>query len=148
MKRLWKIGLFVGLVWAGYFSAVFADRTVYAADVVIICHKGVTDSALSQKDIRDIYLGKKIDWTNGKKIVFVMLKEGPIMDAFLEKYVEKSAAQFESYWRKLLFSGKGILPPSMDDEAKMIDFVSKTEGAIGYVSAVAARQGVNEIIVK
>lgn len=41
-----------------------------------------------------------------------------------------------------MFSGKGQYPKQFDMVSDLIDFVSKTDGAIGYVNADANPQGV------
>jgi len=107
-----------------------------AGDVVVIANESVSDTSLSQKMVSDIYLGKKSTWSDGSKINFVVLK-GSAQETFLEKYVRKTESQFNTFWKKQVFTGKGSPPKSFDSDSAMITFVSRTPGAIGYVSANA-----------
>jgi hypothetical protein len=42
-----------------------------------------------------------------------------------------------NYWRKMIFTGKGVMPISFDQETEAIDYIGRTEGAIGYVASAA-----------
>ena len=121
---------FIVLVLALWFIPAFC----FAGDVVVISNSSVTESTLSKKDVSSIYLGKKSSWSNGSKISFVVL-EGETHEAFLKNYVGKSESQFNTFWKKQVFTGKGTPPRKLDSEKAMVDFVAGTAGAIGYVSS-------------
>jgi ABC-type phosphate transport system substrate-binding protein len=108
---------------------------VIAGDIVIICNKSVAESNLSKQDLKNIYLGKKTTWSDNKKIVFVTQDNSNVSDQFLSEYVNKSSAQFSSYWKEKIFTGQGTPPKSFASDKEMIQFVTQTEGAIGYVTA-------------
>jgi ABC-type phosphate transport system substrate-binding protein len=120
----------------------------FADDVVIICNKGVSDTSLSKDDIKNIYLGKKSSWSDNTKITFVTLSDSDIQKSFLKEYINKTPSQFNTYWKKLVFTGKGKMPKSFDSDADLIDFVSKTDGALGYVSASSESDDVKVIKVQ
>ena len=42
--------------------------------------------------------------------------------------------EYETYWRQKLFSGKGKLPKFCSTDAEAIDYVSRKDYAIGYIS--------------
>lgn len=105
-----------------------------AGDVVVIANKSVSDSTLSKDNLSKIYLGKKSTWSNGSRIRFVVL-EGSTHAAFLENYVGKTESQFNTFWKKQVFTGKGSPPEEFNSDKAMVDFVAQTAGAIGYVSA-------------
>lgn len=119
----------------------------WAGDVVVIVNPSVPESTLSAKEIKDIYLGKKTSWGNGSKINFVVLN-GDTHDTFLSTFVKKTAAQFNTFWKKQVFTGKGSPPQAFDSNQAMIDFVSRTPGAIGYVSGSADVSNVKTITVQ
>lgn len=127
---------------------VFGVRLSHAAEVVLICNKNVPDSSLDKNDVKNIFLGMKTQWSNGKKIVFVTLGGSEIHDAFLKEFVGKTSFQFVNFWRKQVFTGKGRPPKSFRDEAQMVDFISGTDNAIGYVSQVSVTDAVKKIDVK
>lgn len=105
-----------------------------ADDVVVIANPSVSETTLSNKDIRNIYLGKKSSWSDGGKIKFVILS-GDIHERFLKSYIGKTEKQYNTYWKKQVFTGKGSPPQEFDSDQAMVAFVAQTVGAIGYVSA-------------
>ena len=109
--------------------------TACAENVVIIGNADVSDSSLSSEDLRNIFLNKKTRWSDGKKIVFVTLRASDTHNAFLKQYIRRTVSQFRNFWKKQVFTGKGKMPVSFATEKEMVDFVSRTEGAIGYISA-------------
>ncbi|MDM8538352.1 hypothetical protein QUF70_16480, partial [Desulfobacterales bacterium HSG17] len=80
------------------------------------------------------YTGKKIQWSDQSKIIFVTLKKSKTHDSFLKTYVGKSAFQFTSFWRKQLYTGKGALPKAFKNEQELAEYVANNQGTIGYVS--------------
>ena len=49
-------------------------------DLVMIAHKDVPDTSLTQNDIQDIYLGKKTKWGDNSEIKPAQLKSGDLHD--------------------------------------------------------------------
>ncbi|GAK51860.1 hypothetical protein U14_03106 [Candidatus Moduliflexus flocculans] len=114
-------------LWGGY-----AD----AQDVALIMHKGkVKPVSLSEQEIKEVFLGQKTRWEDNSVIRFAVYTEDSALLAFLKSYVKKTPIQYNNYWKKLVFSGKGIMPKMFDDSQKVLDFVSNTEGAISFISA-------------
>lgn len=102
-------------------------------------------SAISADQAKDIFLGRKTSWDDGSKIVVVVTESGPGNDALM-KLLGKSPSQFATGWKKLVFTGKGVMPESVKDDAAAIAFVAKTPGAIGFVAA--AGDGVKAVPVQ
>jgi len=103
----------------------------------IVINSSVTVTQLNFKTLQSIFLGEKAQWGNGDKIIPVTLEEGSVHDLFLKDVLHKTAIQYSNFWNQQLFTGKGIPPRSFLDVADVVDFVSRTRGAIGYVPAGA-----------
>ena len=73
---------------------------------------------------------------------------GATHDAFLKTYLGKTDAALETYYRSLVFTGKGAMPKTFASEDEVVGYVSKTKGAIGYVTADTKTDGVKLIEVK
>ena len=106
-----------------------------AGDVVIVCNESVAADALSQDEIKNIFLGRKTMWGDGHTIHFVTLQTGRTHASFLDTYVGKTSPQFNNYWKKQVFTGRGKAPKSYRTAQGIIDYVSTTSGAIGYIPA-------------
>ncbi len=140
-KERTVIGVFVILV----LLFIISGGLAYAEDVVIVCNKSVTASSLSQDDVRDIFLGRKTVWDDGQKIKFVTMKDGHAHEAFLDTFVRKTAMQFDLYWDKLVFTGRARTPKAFSTSDGIIDFIERTEGAIGYIPAAALEEDLKVI---
>ncbi len=104
----------------------------------IVAHPDVKVSALSKEDAKNILLGTKSRWDDGTPIRLAVLKSGPSHEAAIQAYTSRSTDQFEKFWKKQVFTGKGIAPDSFDSEADLVAFVARTPGAVGYVGAAAS----------
>jgi ABC-type phosphate transport system substrate-binding protein len=116
-------------------AALLSPALSMASDAVVIANGDVTASSLGADDIKKIFLGKKTTWDNGNKIVLVVQDRTATGDAFLKAYVKKTASQYDNYWKKQVFTGKGKAPQSFSSDKEIADYVAQTPGAIGYVSA-------------
>ena len=119
-----------------------------AQDVIPIGNSSVKVSSLTQREITNIFMGKKIAWDDKTKIVLFFQKDPIVHNAFLKKYIHKNNFIFERLWKRLVFTGKVKLPKYLESDTEMIEHVSTTKGAIGYVSAGTRLDNVKTITVK
>jgi ABC-type phosphate transport system substrate-binding protein len=119
-----------------------------ASDAVFIVNPQGADASLSTDNLKSILLGNKTKWEGGALIKLAVLTSGPVHDKVIQDNTQRSADQFDKYWKKLVFTGKGFMPMQAADEAALIDYVAKTPGALGYVSAAAVTDRVKVIPVK
>lgn len=108
-----------------------------AADVAFITNPQGGDAALSAGDLKAVLLGNKTKWNSGGLVKLAVLESGPLHEQVVQDNTQRSADQFDKFWKKLVFTGKGVPPATAADEAAMLDYVAKTPGALGYVSAGA-----------
>lgn len=118
-----------------------------AAEYAIIVHPSGPDS-LGKDDVRNILLGNKSKWDAGGVIKLAVLTSGSAHEAVVQEFTARSSDQFDKYWKKQVFTGKGIAPDCFKTDADMIAFVARTPGAFGYVSAGAAPAGVKVITIQ
>lgn len=119
-----------------------------AGDVVFIGNPSVPTTVLNKYDVKNIFLGAKTTWDDGSEIIFVVQKDSDCHTLFLKKYIRKTTAQFSEYWKKRIFTGKGLAPQSKANDEDIIKFVRETNGAIGYVSSDAGLENVKIIRVR
>lgn len=127
---------------------VFMASPCFAENAVVVVNKDVPDSSLDAESLQRIYLGKKTRWSGGKKIVPVMLKSGSTHEVFVEKFLNKAVSQFNTYWKQAVFTGKGIPPKTFENENDLMEYVSETPGAIGYISTRKKVLGVKIILIE
>ena len=107
---------------------------VVSAEVAVIVNPA-NATALSDKDIERIFLGKQKRFAEGHSIKVIYGKTGAGSRVeFEQKALRKSSSQIKAYWSKLVFTGKGK-PPTELSEADAIKFVADNRYAIAYVDA-------------
>ena len=116
---------------------------------VVIVHPKNKVKSVGRKFLADAFLKKRTRWDDDRKIMPVDLKHSaPLRSRFSEEVVGRSVTAIKSYWRQVVFSGRGLAPPEMEKEEGVIAFVRKHEGAVGYVSSDADLDGVKVISVR
>ena len=120
------------------------------AEVIIIVNSNLKVTQLDKKDVQDIFLGKKITWPDDKEteIKFVLISDADFHSEFVKDYTHKSTAQFKRYWNNMVFTGKGMMPKNIDSMEALIQYVSQTDGAIGYITPGEPMEGVEVLDVK
>lgn len=130
------------------FVALLSPVLSLADGVVIVANKNVPAASLAADDIKQIFLGHKTTWDNGDKIMFVVQDRTDACDAFLKSYIQKSASQYDNYWKKQVFTGKGKAPQSFSSDKEVVEYVANTPGAVGYISSSASAGNIKSISVK
>lgn len=113
-----------------------------AQDVVLIANKSVHIVEIGDTDLRAIFTGEKTRFADGSHAVPVTLKGGPVHEVFLKNHIGDSPDEFRARWRKAVFTGQGAMPRTFDSESALIEYVSVTPGALGYVSRISPNNDV------
>ena len=132
------------------FTAVICVVSAYAArdvDLKVIANPSVSVSFVSADDLKNVFLATKTS-LSGSHVEPVLEKAGPAHEAFLKKYLGKTDAALNTYYRSLVFTGKAFMPKMLASDAQVVAYVARTKGAIGYVNAGANTPGANEIAVR
>jgi len=140
MKKVFGMLLFMALV------AVFAPGA--QGQVIVIANNSVKAADVSKSDLKDVFTGGASSLKDGSHVTPVLLKSGAANDEFLSAYVGKSDTAFKASWRSLVFSGKATMPKSFDSDAAVVEYVSHTAGAIGYISKGTPHDGVKTLAVR
>ncbi len=119
-----------------------------SAQVFIIANNSVSETKLDREAVERIFLGKKLQWSDGSLVVPVSLRSGGVHKAFMKNFLDRDPSQFSTYWKQAVFTGRGVPPKSFEREADLIEFVAQTPGAIGYVSSIPSSKQVCKIDIK
>lgn len=126
-----RVSLFLVLAFLGLAGVLRAQ------EVAFIVNPQGTDPGITVSDLQAVLLGQKTRWDSGGAIKLAVLTSGPAHEAVMRAHAQRSADQFDKFWKKLVFTGRGAMPMQAADEAALVDYVAKTPGAIGYVSPAA-----------
>jgi ABC-type phosphate transport system substrate-binding protein len=112
---------------------------------VVIGNPDVGDGA-NDKDIKKVFMGKKSELF-GTAVIAVDQKDGSVArKAFYEKVVGQAEEEVKAYRTEMVFTGKGVPPKEVANDAAVKAFVSTTPGGIGYVDASAVDSSVKVLL--
>ncbi|MEO9947253.1 MAG: phosphate ABC transporter substrate-binding protein [Paraglaciecola sp.] len=115
------------------------------AEVVVIVHPS-NDANFSQKVVQRIYLGKEKKFSDGKEVLPVnQVPSSAARESFDSDTLGRSTTQVAAYWSKLVFTGKGIPPKELDNDAAVIAIVAENPNAIGYIDSASVTGAVKAV---
>jgi len=106
--------------------------SAYARELAIIANKDYPFPSISASTVKDIYLGEKTS-ERGVKIKPMDQRDEAIKKRFIEKVMGSTVDGYKAYWIKKFFQ-EGVTPPTAKGTpSEMIQTISQTSGAVGYV---------------
>lgn len=95
-------------------------------------------STLSRQTLSQIFLKKTTTWTNGDTVAPVdQATDAPSRRAFSKTILGRAPYEVAAYWNQMIFSGRGLPPPTKASDSEVLAFVRNNVNAIGYVAADA-----------
>lgn len=104
------------------------------AQLVVIANPKSGISALSRDDVVNIFLGRFRQLPSGISALPADLPASqPEKAQFYRLLVNKDLSEINSYWARLIFSGRTVPPRQALGNEDLLNFIGKTPGAIGYL---------------
>ena len=119
----------------GFKTLVDDGRYDEIMGVVIIANKDLNSFSSTKTGLKALYLNDRVALENGKNVQISISANKGVHRRFLKEYVGKSSSSFNSYWKKLVFSGEADMPQKLASDKKVMEFVKSNSGGIGYISA-------------
>src|SRR6476659_6486660 len=111
---------------------VAAEPTTYR----VIVNPDNPTTSISKSTLSKIFLKSQTSWSNGNRIMPVDLRvTSRVRDALSRAIHGRSATVIKNWWNQQIFAGKGVPPPELGSDAKVVAYVLANTGAIGYVAA-------------
>lgn len=123
----WRCRLLVCL------GLVMVHLSLRAGEVVVIAHKGLN---LTRGDIGRIY---RCELSGYKS--YALRGEG-LQEAFSRAYLGMGAADLKYVQEQALYAGRALPPKKLENAQEVLDIVSQTPNAIGYVPSDAVTEAV------
>jgi ABC-type phosphate transport system substrate-binding protein len=118
-----------------------------AVDLKVIVHPSNPVNSLSTAEVSRFFLEENGQWSNGTPVVPIdQTPESPARSTFSNEVLGRDVASVRAHWRRLIFQGKGVPPPTRSSEQEIIQFVSVNRTAIGYVSSSSLSGGEVKVI--
>ena len=139
-ERMFKTGIRTLLVALAFIPV----EACAAGGVVVIGNSNLT--RLDGATLERIYTGKVIE-VEGKPVTAVNANSGSTLRTrFLQVYLNQDEDKYTAYWTVRRYIGKGASPREMSSSADVINFVTSTPGAIGYIDEADVPPGVNVLL--
>lgn len=105
--------------------------TAARAEIAVVVNpdSGVTE--MTREQVVNIYMGRYQGLPSG--ITAFPVDLAPLRQDFYRELVDRTLAEINSYWARLVFSGRATPPRRLDDVAAVLEVVSNNRGAIGYL---------------
>ena len=121
---------------------------VAQADFYIVAQAGSPQAAMTQKQAIDLFMGRNRALSNGDFALMLDLpRDHPRWASFYQALTGLNAAQVNSYWSRLLFSGQNMPPRALADEAMVLDTLRRTPNAVGWVTKEPADKQFRTLLV-
>lgn len=89
---------------------------------------------LSKETIREIFFMRLNAWPDGSPIrVFVLPDNDPMHIQFSKEVLGVFPFQLRSAWDRLVYSGTGVAPTTVETQEEMKNRIQSTPGGIGYI---------------
>jgi len=113
---------------------------------VLITHAQNTTIELSKNKLRAIFAMRTAHWADGSPIhVFVLEDDNTLHATFCKDILGMYPYQLRRIWDRQVFSGTGVAPITVKTEQEMVERVSQTHGAIGYIHSEILTSSVKTI---
>lgn len=130
MKRLTLLTALVAILLSGIVPPA------HAASYKVVVHASNPVRSLSADRLSKLFLKKITRWDDGGEAEPVDRDDdSPVRVAFSQEVHGKEVGSIESYWQKMIFSGRATPPPELSSDAEVLAFVRSHPRAVGYVSA-------------
>lgn len=108
---------------------------INAAELVLIAHQH-NSNKLEQHSLIQLYLNKTSTFADGSAaIIFHSARDSTEHQQFCLNLLNLTAAQYQSYWSRLIFTGAAARPHFVLNDDEMLNSVRTNKAAIGYISA-------------
>ncbi len=142
MKKSVLLSLGLALLGLGYWPPMAQEPPAFK----VITHPDTPVTSLSKTQVSKILLKKVRKWDNGQRVQAVdQGGKDSVREIFTKEIHGRSLSSIQRFWQRQIFSGTEVPPPELASDDEVVSFVSSNPGAIGYVSADAALEGVKTV---
>lgn len=129
-------------------ALIVATGAAGRAAELVIAHPGTPVTAIDRDSLKALFHGRKRALADGSRVEVALLAGGESHERFLRDVLETTPHQFQTHWKRLVFTGQGRMPPTLESSAAVVAYVASHPGTIAYIDAGVAHEGVKVIEVR
>jgi TonB family protein len=111
-------------------------------EIKVIANRSVSADSITVAELKQVYLEQTRLLGDGSHVEPVLERGGSANATFVKDFLDINDDSLQSYYRTLVFTGRGSMPKSLGSDSEVVAYVLKTRGAIGYIDASAEADGV------
>jgi ABC-type phosphate transport system substrate-binding protein len=119
--------------------ALAASTMTFGAgmELAVVVNKSTAVSTISTSELRQMMLGEKTKWSDGKKVLTVeTAPDSPEKALLLKAVIKMNDSMLKRYQMHAAFTGQELSPPKeVGSSGALKEFVARTPGAIGCILA-------------
>jgi len=115
--------------------------------IEIVVNQSVPVQGASLNNIRAIFTMRRRFWPSGEKIkVFTLDDQNETHKMFTKNKLHMFPHQLRRVWDRVVFSGAGIAPTTVENEQQMLDKVANTPNSIGYLNIESGNEKIRILV--
>ncbi len=115
-------------------SLVVNIQATLAEDLAVVVNPALDIDSLNKKDVVNIFMGRRHTLDQNTIAMPIDLDDDTqLRTAFYMSLTNRDLAEINSYWARLLFSGKSSPPLKVQSAEAVLKMVSEQKTAIGYL---------------
>jgi len=113
---------------------------------IVVVNRDNRTESLDSKTVERMFFKKWKRWDGDEIVVPVNQVNSEVREAFTKGIHKKDVSAILKYWQRMIFSGRDVPPPELQNDTEVLEFVKANRGAIGYVSSSTRLiEGVREL---
>lgn len=130
MTKKMLISIIISLLSATYISIGFCG------ELLVVVNPDNPSSQLTRNQVIDIFMGRHVNYPDGTiALPLDQAPDSPVRQQFYRVLIDKSVAQVNAYWARLLFTGRSTPPHVVISLEDLKNTVSKNRGSIAYIES-------------
>ena len=117
------------------------------ADYYIVVNERNPVSMLSQKETLQLFMGRSRAFPDGRPAIPCDIADDALRAGFYRTLGGMSLPQVNSYWARLMFSGRSLPPQRVESEAAMAQRIGSDPAAIGWLPHPPKEKGLRTVLV-
>lgn len=128
MAQDWRTGIAVIALVAATAAAGEAQ------EFQVVVHPSVHGTRIARANLSALFTGKISQWGDKSPAMPVdQSAKSPVRRAFTATVIGLSMGELQMYWQRRVAADRVFPPPIKGTDKEVLDYVSATAGAIGYV---------------
>lgn len=119
--------------------AGLAFSSASQADLFVIGHAELRIASLTAKEVRSVFLNKKIKGLKYSKVQLVLPPaESESTERFIRQALKMTPSKFQGHWSSQVFTGKGAMPIYTDAQDEIVEMLQEKKNIIAVIDAEEA----------